>query len=91
MKVATEYLTFHTKTRRAYIHLTPQVEEVVHKSGVKEGMVLVSAMHITAGVYVNDNESCLSQTSMSGLKQFRARRILTINTTRRVKTMATLT
>lgn len=59
MKVATEYLTFHTKTRRAYIHLTPQVEQVVHKSGVKEGMVLVSAMHITAGVYVNDNESGL--------------------------------
>jgi secondary thiamine-phosphate synthase enzyme len=59
MKVATEYLTFHTKTRRAYIHLTPQVEEVVRTSGVKEGMVLVSAMHITAGIYVNDNESGL--------------------------------
>jgi secondary thiamine-phosphate synthase enzyme len=41
------------------VHLTPQVEEIVHKSGVKEGMVLISAMHITAGVYVNDNESGL--------------------------------
>jgi len=59
MKVSTEYLTFHTKTHRAYIHLTPQIEEIVRKSGVKEGMVLVSAMHITAGVYVNDNESGL--------------------------------
>ncbi len=59
MTVATEYLTIHTKTRRAYVHLTPQVEEIVRKSGVKEGMALVSAMHITAGVYVNDNESGL--------------------------------
>jgi secondary thiamine-phosphate synthase enzyme len=52
-------LSFHTTTHRAYVHITPQVEEIVHKSGVKEGMVLVSAMHITAGVYVNDNESGL--------------------------------
>jgi secondary thiamine-phosphate synthase enzyme len=59
MKVLTEYLTFHAKTHRAYIHITPQVEAVVNKSGVQEGMALVSAMHITAGVYVNDNESGL--------------------------------
>jgi secondary thiamine-phosphate synthase enzyme len=56
MKVFTEYITIHTKTHRAYVHLTPQVEAIVNKSGVHEGMVLVSAMHITAGVYVNDNE-----------------------------------
>ena len=59
MKVLTEYLTFHTKKRREYVHITPQVEALVRKSGVKEGMALVSAMHITAGVYVNDNESGL--------------------------------
>src|SRR3954449_791986 len=59
MKTLTEYLKFHTKTHRAYVHMTPQVEEIVHKSGIREGMVLVSAMHITAGVYVNDNESGL--------------------------------
>src|SRR5438445_3977671 len=59
MKFHTEYLTFHTKKHREYIHLTPQVEAIVKKSGIKEGMVLVSAMHITAGVYVNDNESGL--------------------------------
>lgn len=59
MKVFTEYMKVHTKTHRAYVHLTPQVEAVVKKSGVQEGMVLVSAMHITAGVYVNDNESGL--------------------------------
>jgi len=59
MKVTTEYLTFHTKKHREYVHITPQVEAVVRKSGVKEGMVLVSAMHITAGIYVNDNEEGL--------------------------------
>jgi thiamine phosphate synthase YjbQ (UPF0047 family) len=59
MKTLTEYLIFHTETHCAYVHITPQVEEIVRKSGVEEGMVLVSAMHITAGVYVNDNESGL--------------------------------
>jgi secondary thiamine-phosphate synthase enzyme len=59
MKVHTEYLTFNTRKHREYIHITPQVEEALRKSGVQEGMVLVSAMHITAGVYVNDDESGL--------------------------------
>lgn len=59
MKVTTEYLTFHTKKHREYIHITPQIEAIVQKSGIKEGMCLVSAMHITAGIYVNDNESGL--------------------------------
>lgn len=61
MKVLTEYLTFHTRKHREYVHITPQVEALVKKSGVKEGMALVSAMHITAGVYVNDDESGLIQ------------------------------
>ena len=59
MNFHTEYLTFKTKHHREYIHITPQVEEIVRKSGIQEGMVLVSAMHITAGVYVNDNEGGL--------------------------------
>ena len=59
MKSHTEYLKFHTKKRRDYIHITPQVEAAVKKSGVEEGLALVSAMHITAAVYVNDNESGL--------------------------------
>ena len=59
MKVHTDYLTCHTRKHREYIHITPQIEAIMAKSGVKEGMVLVSAMHITAGVYVNDNESGL--------------------------------
>lgn len=59
MKAHTEYLTFHTKKHREYVHITPQVEAIVAKSGVREGMALVSAMHITAGVYVNDHESGL--------------------------------
>ena len=56
MESHTEYLTFNTKKHREYVHITPQVEAAVKRSGVREGMVLVSAMHITAGVYVNDNE-----------------------------------
>ena len=61
MKTHTEYLVFNTKKHRDYINITPDVEKSVLKSGVKEGMVLVSAMHITAGVYVNDAESGLIQ------------------------------
>jgi secondary thiamine-phosphate synthase enzyme len=59
MKSHTEYLTFNTKNHREYVHITPQVEAIVKKSGVKDGIALVSAMHITAGVYVNDNEEGL--------------------------------
>ena len=59
MKCLTEYLKFHTRSHRAYVHITPQVEKIVDKSGVQEGMVLVSAMHITAGVWVNDAEDGL--------------------------------
>jgi len=75
MKFHTEYLTFHTKTERAYVHITPQVETILKKSGVKDGMVLVSAMHITAGVYVNDNESGLIEDIdqwLEGLAPFNA-------------------
>ena len=59
MKFHTEYLTFNTKQHREYIHITPQVEKILRSSGIKDGMVLISAMHITAGVYVNDNEEGL--------------------------------
>ena len=61
MKFATEYLEFKTKNHREYINITDRVEKAVQKSGAQEGMVLVSAMHITAGVYVNDAESGLIQ------------------------------
>ena len=61
MKFNTEYLWFNTDQKRDYINITTQVAEAVAESGVEEGMVLVSAMHITAGVYVNDAESGLIQ------------------------------
>ncbi len=61
MKFHTEYLTFNTKHKREYINITSQVESALKKSGIREGMILVSAMHITAGVYVNDAESGLIQ------------------------------
>ena len=59
MKSLTEYLWFSTERKREYINITRSVEELVDKSGISEGFVLVSAMHITAGVYVNDAESGL--------------------------------
>ena len=61
MKFHTDYLWFNTKKRREYINITNEVERVLNESGIKEGMILVSAMHITAGVYVNDAESGLIQ------------------------------
>ena len=61
MVTATEYLWFETADQRDYINITDQVEQVVRRSGIKEGMVLVSAMHITAGVYVNDAEPGIIQ------------------------------
>jgi secondary thiamine-phosphate synthase enzyme len=57
----TEYFTFRTPEPRQYINITDRVEEEVRKSGIREGMVLVSAMHITAGVWVNDAEDGLLQ------------------------------
>ncbi len=59
MKFYTEYLTFQTAKHRDYLNITPQVEGVLEKSGIREGMILVSAMHITAGVWVNDAEDGL--------------------------------
>ncbi|MBU4461013.1 MAG: secondary thiamine-phosphate synthase enzyme YjbQ [Verrucomicrobia bacterium] len=56
MKSYRKELTFTTPTRRAYVNITPQVEEAVRASGVKEGLCLVNAMHITASVFVNDDE-----------------------------------
>ncbi len=59
MKFHTEYLTFHTKNHRDYVHITPQVDAILKRSEIKDGMILVSAMHITAGIYVNDHEDGL--------------------------------
>jgi len=59
VKSLTEYLTFKTKSRRAFVNITSDIEKLVRKSGVKEGLCLVNAMHITASVFINDNESGL--------------------------------
>jgi len=59
MKFHTEYLTFCTKNHREYVNITPDVERILAPSGIQEGMVLVSAMHITAGVWINDAEDGL--------------------------------
>jgi len=59
MKVFTDYLWFSTKQRQEFIRITDDVAAIVKKSGIQDGMALVSAMHITSGVYVNDWESGL--------------------------------
>jgi secondary thiamine-phosphate synthase enzyme len=59
MRFHTEYLTFETARHREFLNITPQVEAALAKSGIREGMILVSAMHITAGVWVNDAEDGL--------------------------------
>jgi secondary thiamine-phosphate synthase enzyme len=56
MKSLTEYLTFTTKSRREYINITDTISELVSGSGIKEGLCLVNAMHITASVFINDDE-----------------------------------
>jgi thiamine phosphate synthase YjbQ (UPF0047 family) len=61
MKTATHHLTFETEHRRALIRITEEVQAVVEEAGIAEGMVLASAMHITAGIWVNDDEPGLHQ------------------------------
>ena len=59
MKSYTEYLWLNVAKRRDYINITPQVEEALRKSGIKEGLCLVNTMHITASIFINDDENGL--------------------------------
>lgn len=59
MKSYRKELTFHTPTRRAFLNITPEVERCLAESGIQEGMLLCNAMHITASVFINDDESGL--------------------------------
>lgn len=61
MKSLTEYLTFNVKSRRGFVNITTEVRKIIQKSGIKEGICLVNAMHITASVFINDDESGLHQ------------------------------
>ncbi len=57
MKSYRKELWFNVPSRRAFINITPQVEACLHESGIQEGLALVNAMHITASVFINDDES----------------------------------
>jgi len=70
MKSLTEYLVFNTTNRREFINITPQVEELVKESGIKEGLCLVNAMHITASVFINDDEKGLHHDFETWLEKF---------------------
>jgi secondary thiamine-phosphate synthase enzyme len=61
VKSLTEYLVFNVKTRRAFVNITPKIRKLVTKSSIQEGLCLVNAMHITASVFINDNEDGLHQ------------------------------
>lgn len=61
MKSHTEYLTFHQPGRMSFENITPKLEAILHKSGVQEGLLLCNAMHITASVFINDDESGLHE------------------------------
>ena len=61
MKSHTEYLTYNIPARRGFVNITPEVRKIIQKSSIKEGLCLVNAMHITASVFINDNESGLYQ------------------------------
>jgi secondary thiamine-phosphate synthase enzyme len=61
MKSFTEYLTYTVQSRRGFVNMTQDVRKIIQKSGIKEGLCLVNAMHITASVFINDNESGLHQ------------------------------
>lgn len=69
MKSLTEYLTFQIPSRVGFVNITPQIEEIVGRSGVAEGLVLCCAMHITASVFVNDDESGLHHDFAQWLEQ----------------------
>ncbi|HBO45614.1 MAG TPA: secondary thiamine-phosphate synthase enzyme [Planctomycetaceae bacterium] len=61
MKSHTEYLTFNVPARMGFVNITSQVEDAVRASGIREGLVLVNAMHITASVFINDDEPGLHE------------------------------
>jgi thiamine phosphate synthase YjbQ (UPF0047 family) len=67
MRSHTRYLTFQTPERRQFVRITDEVQEAVQEAGVSEGMVLVSAMHITAGVWVNDDEPGILEDTLEWL------------------------
>lgn len=69
MKTYTEYIWFNTQKRQEIINITPKVEEIVKKSGIKEGLCLVNAMHITSSVFINDDESGLHKDFMDWLEK----------------------
>lgn len=69
MRSFTEYLWFETRKKKEIIHITPQVRDLVMRSGVQEGLVLVSAMHITASIFVNDLETGLHEDIMKWVEE----------------------
>jgi len=90
MKSHTAYLTFQTKNRRELIRITEEVKRIVEESGIREGLCLVSSMHLTASVIIQDDEEGLHRIYGNGLKGWHPLE-RTTNTTGREKTTGMLT
>ena len=89
MKTYRKELHFHISTRRAIVNITPDVQSAIDESGIKEGLVLVNPMHITASVFINDDERAYIMIMKYGLKSLRPKNpTVNINTTD-MKTMPT--
>jgi secondary thiamine-phosphate synthase enzyme len=69
MKSQTEYIRIHTKNEKEIVNITSEVQEIVKKSGIKEGLVLVNSMHITSSVFINDEEPGLKKDFMKWLEE----------------------
>jgi len=69
MKTHTAYLTLHLEDRYGFRHITPEIQKIVEESKIREGMVLVNSMHITASVFINDNESGLHHDFLQWLEK----------------------
>ena len=91
MKSYRKELWFHTPHRRNFINITPDVEQYLRESGIREGLVLVNAMHITASVFINDDESGLHRDFERGWKNWRRRGRTTSMTTMGARTTRTPT
>jgi thiamine phosphate synthase YjbQ (UPF0047 family) len=87
MKSFRKELYFHTKTRRAYVNITPQVQAALVESGIREGFCLVNAMNITASVFINDNESGLHRDFERWLEKLAPEKRTTNITTTAMKIM----
>ena len=90
MKTSTEYLTFNVKARRGLLNITPKIQALVSKSQIMEGLCLVNAMHITASVFINDDEEGLHSIRTKDPDKFSKKSLLVVEKTVRIFNQITM-